>query len=267
MNSSDRLLPAETVQLEKVGVRYRVPSERIATFKEYMIRRIQGKVHYRQFWALKDVDISINKGEVFGLVGNNGAGKSTLLKLVARVLKPTEGRVVVRGQVAPLLEVGAGFHGELTGRENVYLNGALLGFSNKEMEEKFPRIVDFAELWDFIDAPMRTYSSGMWARLGFAVATDEKPDVLIIDEVLSVGDEAFQRKSYDRIMQFRDEGATILLVSHNLPVVESLCHRVAWINHGHLMTIGPSAEVIAEYRASSEANAMDPVPDVNPPIP
>jgi len=241
----------ETVHLEDVGVRYRIPSERIGTFKEYMIRRIQGKVHYRQFWALKSINLSVNKGEVFGLVGNNGAGKSTLLKLVARVLKPTEGRVIVRGQVAPLLEIGAGFHGELTGRENVYLNGALLGFSNQEMEEKFPRIVDFSELWDFIDAPMRTYSSGMWARLGFAVATDERPDVLIIDEVLSVGDEAFQRKSYDRILQFRDEGATILLVSHNLPIVESLCHRVAWVDHGQIIRSGESKLVIEEYRANS----------------
>jgi ABC-2 type transport system ATP-binding protein len=241
----------ETVLIEQVGVRYRVPNERISTFKEYMIRRIQGKVKHREFWALREINLSIRRGEVFGLIGHNGAGKSTLLKLVARVLKPTEGRVVVRGHVAPLLEVGAGFHGELTGRENVYLNGALLGYSNQEMEEKFPRIVDFAELWDFIDAPMRTYSSGMWARLGFAVATDQQPDVLIVDEVLSVGDEAFQRKSYERIMQFRDGGATILLVSHNMAVVESLCHRVAWIDHGHVKATGKSTAVIQDYRSFS----------------
>lgn len=239
-----------TVQLENVGVRYRVPFERIITFKEYMIRRVQGKVKHREFWALREINLNIHRGEVFGLIGHNGAGKSTLLKLVARVLKPTEGRVVVKGHVAPLLEVGAGFHGELTGRENVYLNGALLGFTNQEMEEKFSRIVDFAELWDFIDAPMRTYSSGMWARLGFAVATDQKPDVLIVDEVLSVGDEAFQRKSYERIMRFRDSGATILLVSHNMSVVESLCHRVAWIDHGNVRSVGNAPDVVQEYRIS-----------------
>ena len=238
----------ETLHLEDVGVRYRVPNERISTFKEYMIRRIQGKVSHREFWALKDVNLSIPKGEVFGFIGHNGAGKSTLLKLVARVLKPTLGKVIVRGQVAPLLEVGAGFHGELTGRENVYLNGALLGFSYQEMERKFSRIVDFAELWDFIDAPMRTYSTGMWARLGFAVATDSQPDVLIVDEVLAVGDEAFQRKSFERIIQFRDGGATILMVSHNLVMVESLCPRIAWLDHGVVKKIGNTSQIIQEYR-------------------
>lgn len=251
MISQDISFHNASVKIDHVGVRYRVPSERISTFKEYMIRRIQGKVKHREFWALRGVNMSILRGEVFGLIGHNGAGKSTLLKLVARVLKPTEGRVIVYGHVAPLLEVGAGFHGELTGRENVYLNGALLGYSNQEMEEKFPRIVDFAELWDFIDSPMRTYSSGMWARLGFAVATDQQPDILIIDEVLSVGDEAFQQKSFHRIMQFRDNGATILLVSHNMTVVESLCHRVAWIDHGQIKAIGDSTQVISDYRSYS----------------
>ena len=244
----------EVILLENVGVRYRIASERIATFKEYMIRRIQGKVHHREFWALRGVSMSIRKGEVFGLIGHNGAGKSTLLKLLSRVLKPTEGRVVVRGQVAPLLEVGAGFHGELTGRENVFLNGALLGFTNKQMEEKFSRIVDFAELWDFIDSPLRTYSSGMWARLGFAVATDSQPDVLIVDEVMAVGDEAFQRKSLDRIMRFRESGATILLVSHDLPLVEQLCHRVAWLDHGHIQQLGETQQVLSGYRQYYQAS-------------
>jgi ABC-2 type transport system ATP-binding protein len=247
---SERSLPGSdyTVSFENVGVRYRVPSERIATFKEYMIRRIEGKIRHQEFWALREINLSTVTSEVFGLIGHNGAGKSTLLKLVARVLKPTEGRVVARGRVAPLLEIGAGFHGELTGRENVYLNGALLGFTYQEMEEKFSRIVDFAELWDFIDAPMRTYSSGMWARLGFAVATDSQPDILIVDEVMSVGDEAFQHKSFERIMQFRENGATILLVSHNLVLVESLCHRVAWLDHGHVKELGEARVVVSNYR-------------------
>jgi ABC-2 type transport system ATP-binding protein/lipopolysaccharide transport system ATP-binding protein len=241
----DRL---EAIRLEEVGVRYRVPTERIGTFKEYIIRRLQRKVRNRAFWALKCVNLSINRGEVFGLIGQNGAGKSTLLKLVARVLRPTEGRVIVWGQVAPLLEFGAGFHPELTGRENVFLNGALLGFSRKQMEEKFDRIVDFAELWDFIDAPMRTYSSGMWARLGFAVATDVQPDILIVDEVLAVGDEAFQRKSSARMQEFRDHGATILLVSHNMDTIESMCHRAAWIHHGEVRAVGEAPDTIRAYR-------------------
>ncbi len=242
-----RPLPAETVLMENVGVRYRVANQRIATFKEYMIRRIQGKVKNRDFWALRGINLSIRRGETFGFIGHNGAGKSTLLKLIARVLKPTEGRVVVHGRVAPLLEIGAGFHNELTGRENVYLNGALLGFSQKEMDQKFDRIVDFAELWDFIDAPMRTFSTGMWARLGFAVATDSQPDVLIVDEVMAVGDQTFLHKSYNRIMEFRDNGATILIVSHSMQLIEQLCHRVAWIDHGNLRCLDEASKIIPEY--------------------
>lgn len=240
----------ETVRLENVGVCYRVSSERVSSFKEYVIRRAQGKISYREFWALRQVNLSINKGEVLGLIGHNGAGKSTMLKLIARVLRPTEGRVIVRGKVAPLLEYGAGFHADLSGRENVYLNGAILGFTQQEMEAKFDRIVDFAELRDFIDVPMRNYSSGMWARLGFAVATDVQPDVLIIDEVLSVGDEAFQRKSAGRMQEFRDNGATILFVSHNMSSIEMMCHRVAWIDHGLVKAVGDVNEVIGAYRQS-----------------
>jgi len=240
----------KTILMESVGVRYRAPNERIATFKEYLIRWLQRKIRHRDFWALREVNLTVFSGETVGLIGHNGAGKSTLLKLIARVLRPTTGRVVVKGRVAPLLEFGAGFHSELTGRENVYLNGALLGFSNQEMEEKFNRIVDFAELWDFIDAPLRTYSSGMSARLGFAVATDVKPDILIIDEVLSVGDEAFQRKSAARMQEFRDQGATIILVSHNMAIIEQLCHRAVWLDHGRLMEAGEVNAVIKAYRQS-----------------
>ncbi len=198
------------------------------------------------------VSFTVEAGSIVGLIGPNGAGKSTLLKLVARVLRPTSGKVIVRGQVAPLLELGAGFHPELTGRENIYLNGALLGFTQREMDKKFKRIVDFSELWDFIDAPMRTYSSGMWARLGFAVATDVNPDILIIDEVLSVGDESFQRKSAQRMQEFRDQGATILLVSHNLEIVEQMCHRVFWLDHGQLVKMGDPGMVINAYLQSQD---------------
>jgi ABC-2 type transport system ATP-binding protein/lipopolysaccharide transport system ATP-binding protein len=238
------------VELENVGVSYRISTEHYFTFKEYMIRLLQGKVEHRYFWALRNVNLTVYRGEAFGLIGHNGAGKSTLLKLVARVLRPTEGRVVVHGQVAPLLEFGAGFHPELTGRENVFLNGAMLGFSRQEMEEKFRRIVDFAELWDFIDAPLRTYSSGMSARLGFAVATDIQPDILIVDEVLAVGDESFQRKSAARMNSFREQGATILLVSHNMDTIEAMCHRSAWIDHGEIKFVGDTRQAIEAYRQS-----------------
>lgn len=241
-------LPA--IHLENAGVRYRASSERIHSLKEYAIRWIQRRVQQRDFWALQDVNLKIERGETFGIVGANGAGKSTLLKLIARVLRPTQGRVIVRGYVAPLLEFGAGFHPELTGRENIYLNGAMLGFSRAEMEEKLERIVAFAELGGFIDAPLRTYSSGMVARLGFAVATDVQPDILLIDEVFSVGDEAFQRKSAARLQAFREQGVTILFVSHAMTVVEQICSRAAWLDHGRLMNTGEVSQVIQAYRQS-----------------
>jgi ABC-type polysaccharide/polyol phosphate transport system ATPase subunit len=237
----------EIIRLENVSVSYRVPQERIGTFKEYAIRWVQGKVKHRSFSALQDVNLSILKGEVFGLVGENGAGKSTLLKLVARVLRPSSGRVTVKGFVAPLLEIGAGFHPELTGRENIFLNGAMLGFTQEEMEAKFPRIVDFAELGDFIDAPLRTYSSGMWARLGFAVATETQPEILIVDEILSVGDESFQHKSLERIQSFKAEGATILLVSHSMNMIEQMCQRAAWLSHGKVIASGSTHAVVEQY--------------------
>ena len=240
-----------TIRLENISVRYRVSHERMGTFKEYIIRVLQRRVNHDEFWALRDVNLEVRKGEVFGIVGRNGAGKSTLLKVVARVLRPTTGRVWVRGRIAPLLEFGAGFHPELTGRENVFLNGTLLGFSHRQMGEKFQRIVDFAELGEFIDAPLRTYSSGMQARLGFAIATDVKPDVLIVDEVLAVGDEAFQRKSAARMEEFREQGATVLLVSHNTATVKKMCQRAVWLNHGVVRALGTAEEVAARYHEAS----------------
>ncbi len=238
------------ISLEDVSVRYRVPSERVLTFKEYMIRMVQGKISHNDFWALHHVHLEAFKGEVFGIVGRNGAGKSTMLKLIARVLRPTEGRVKVIGRVVPLLELGAGFHPELTGRENIYLNGSMLGFSRTEMNEKIPGIIEFSELGEFIDAPLRTYSSGMWARLGFALATDARPEILIVDEVLGVGDEAFQRKCTARIGQYREQGATILLVSHNASLIEGMCQRVAWLDHGLMRGFGETLEILTAYHAS-----------------
>ena len=246
-NPASRTSDQPIIELNNVSVKYRVPQEQIGTFKEYFIRLLEGKVKQRTFNALNQVNLSVNRGEVFGLIGHNGAGKSTLLKLVAKVIRPTAGRVIVRGRVAPLLEVGAGFHPELTGRENIYLNGAMLGFSQEEMHKKFPRIVEFSELGDFIDAPLRTYSSGMTARLGFAVATDSQPDILIVDEILSVGDEAFQHKSYDRIQSIKSQGATILLVSHSMSVIEGMCQRAAWLHRGQIVSMDNAKGVVDRY--------------------
>ncbi len=247
------------ISLEGISVRYRVPHERIGTLKEHAIRWLERRLQYDDFWALRDVNLQVQRGESIGIIGPNGAGKSTLLKVIARVLRPTHGRVCIRGRVAPLLEFGAGFHPELTGRENVFLNGALLGFSRAEMQHKFQGIVDFAELWDFIDAPLRTYSSGMAVRLGFAIASDVQPDILIIDEVFSVGDAAFQRKSAERIEGFRASGVTILMVSHNPESVQTMCDRAIWLDHGRILADGASSAVVSQYltrNTASEANRL-----------
>lgn len=247
----DAIDPNTAIYLDNVSVAYRAPYERIGTLKEYVIRWFQGKVKYQHFMALNDVSLTINKGEIVGIIGHNGAGKSTLLKLISRVLTPTSGRVWVRGKVAPLLELGAGFHPELTGRENVFLNGSILGLTRKEIDERIQGIIDFSELHEFIDAPIRTYSSGMMARLGFAVATDTDPDILILDEIMSVGDEAFQRKSEARMRSFFDKEITIILVSHNLELVEKLCTRVVWLDHGVVKGEGRAEAVVGEYKGDN----------------
>lgn len=226
------------IRLESVSVRFWVPLEPIQSFKEYAIRRLRGQVDFKEVWALRDVSFEVRRGEVLGIIGRNGSGKSTLLKVIARVLRPTAGRVWVRGRVTPLLELGGGFHPELTGRENVFLNAALLGHSRRKVAERFDWIVDFAELWEFIDAPLRTYSTGMVARLGFAVATAWEPEVLLIDEVLAVGDQAFQRKCQARLAEFRAAGTTVLLVSHSPEVIRQMCDRAVWLEQGKLRALG-----------------------------
>jgi ABC-2 type transport system ATP-binding protein/lipopolysaccharide transport system ATP-binding protein len=235
------------VRLENVSVVYSAPRERIKTFKEYAIRKVKRQIEHQQFNALRDVCLELRRGEVFGLIGHNGAGKSTMLKLVSRVMKPTSGRVWVKGKIAPLLELGAGFHPELSGRENIFLNGTLLGNSRAEMAKLFDGIVEFAEIGDFIDAPLRTYSTGMAGRLGFAVATATRPDILIVDEVLSVGDEQFQEKCAERITEFRQQGTTILLVTHSSTLVERICDRAAWLDHGQLCGVGLPTYIIHQY--------------------
>lgn len=238
------------IVLNNISVQYRTPEEVIGTFKEYAIQLLKRNVRFREFKALDNVDLQVYEGEILGIIGRNGAGKSTLLKVISRVLIPTAGRVQIRGQVSPLLELGAGFHPELTGRENVYLNGTLLGHTRREIEERLPEIIEFAELGAFIDSPLRTYSSGMAARLGFSVATTWQPEILILDEILSVGDEAFRLKCQQRMEKYRNQGTTTLLVTHDSNTVEKLCSRAAWLDHGQIKAIGPSKEVVNMYRQS-----------------
>ncbi len=236
--------------LDNVSVRYRAPEEVIGTFKEYAIQVLKRNVRFREFNALNDVNLQVQEGEILGIIGRNGAGKSTLLKVISRVLIPTEGRVRIRGRVSPLLELGAGFHPELTGRENIFLNGTLLGHSRREVESRLPEIIEFAELGAFIDSPLRTYSSGMVARLGFSVSTTWKPDILILDEILSVGDEAFREKCKLRLETYRDAGTTTLLVTHDSGTVKSLCSRAVWLDHGQIKAMGFSEDVVELYHRS-----------------
>lgn len=235
------------IRLENVFVEYIAPRERITSFKEYIIRLIQRRVRHEEFKALRNVNIEVRQGEFFGIIGRNGAGKSTLLKIISRVMKPTGGRVWVKGRVAPLLELGAGFHLELTGRENVYLNGTLLGYTHAEIGALFESIVEFAGLKDFIDVPLRSYSTGMAVRLGFAVATATRPDILIVDEVLAVGDEQFQEKCSARMTEYRQSGTTILFVTHDSKLALRLCDRVTWLDRGEVRLNGDPMMVIDRY--------------------
>lgn len=235
------------IRLEGVSVRYAVPREVVASVKEYAIRRLAGRIEANEFLALRAVDLEVRPGERVGVVGRNGAGKSTLLRLIARVRRPSSGRIVVSGRVAPLLELGIGFHGELTGRENVVLQGAVLGFSRRQMQERMSRIAAFAEMEGFLDAAVRTFSTGMVARLAFAVATDVDPDVLLVDEALAVGDEGFKARCRERMEGFRERGKTFLLVSHSLSDVVETCQRAIWIHDGRVERDGPADEVCRAY--------------------
>ena len=244
------------VKADGLWKNFRLYHERNQFLKAAILRGRRAR--YEEFWALKDVTFEVPTGSTFGVIGHNGSGKSTLLKTLTGILVPDKGSVTTVGRVSALLELGAGFHPELSGRENVFLNGAILGLKKREIENRFDDIVEFAGLEQFIDSPVKNYSSGMFVRLGFAVAANVEPDVLLIDEVLSVGDEAFQRKSAERIEQFRRDGRTIVFVSHGLGQVEQLCETVAWLDHGTIKTIGPAADVISEYRGDSHEAAKNP---------
>jgi len=217
------------------------------TLRELATSVLSGRGLGHQFFALKDVSFSVRHGETLGIIGRNGSGKSTALKLMAGVTAPTSGEVYVVGRVSPLIELGAGFPPDLTGRENVHLNGSILGMSGREVEEQFQSIVEFAELAEFIDTPVKRYSSGMYGRLGFAVAVHSNPDLLLVDEVLAVGDMFFQQKCLAKMHEFKEKGITIVLVSHSPAMVSSFCDRAIWLDHGQLTAEGPSAEVVAEY--------------------
>jgi len=236
------------IRLTDVSVRYRLPRERVSSFKEFAIRWAQGRIEYIDLWALSGVSLEVRPGEILGIVGRNGAGKTTLLKTIARVLHPTSGRVVVWGRLAALLDLGAGFHAELTGRENVYLFGTLLGHTRSEIDAVFDDVVAFAEMESFIDAPLRTYSTGMVARLGFAVATCRFAEVLLVDEVLAVGDARFQEKCLRRMEDYRRQGAAMAFVSHSADAVRQVCHRAAWLEHGRLAAVGSVDEVLGAYQ-------------------
>lgn len=241
------------IEFSDVAVRYRIPRERVSGIKEFAIRWMQRRIVYLDFWALDQISFQVHQGETFGVIGRNGAGKSTLLKVMAQVLFPTRGRVVMRGKLAPLLELGGGFHPELTGRENVFLNMALLGHARRETEQLFESIVDFSEIRDFIDAPLRTYSTGMVTRLGFSVATCSRPDILLVDEALSVGDISFQEKCMNRMRAFSSDGTTIVIVSHSLASIENFCQRALWLDRGRIRGLGEVGDVIQQYQQMDTA--------------
>jgi len=236
------------ISVEAVSKRFRLQRGAPRTLKDRLVLRGQKVAPPEDFWALREVSFEVAQGETVGLIGHNGSGKSTLLKCVGGILTPTTGSVRVNGRLASLLELGAGFHPDLTGRENVFLNGSILGLSRREVERRFDDIVSFAELEDFIDSPVKFYSSGMYVRLGFAVAVNVEPDVLLVDEVLSVGDEAFQRKCLDKVQSFQRQGRTIVLVSHAVDLVQSICDRAVVLDHGRLVADGDAAEAVTTYR-------------------
>lgn len=235
------------IEVKNVSMKYRLASEKIDSLKYYLIKRVKRQLTYEDFYSLNNVSFKVNKGEVFGIIGMNGAGKSTLLKIISGILKPTEGTISIKGSIAPLIELGAGFNGDLSGKENIYLNGLLLGYSKKMIEAKMDEIIEFAELSKFIHTPLKNYSSGMKARLGFSIATIVKPEILILDEVLSVGDQKFQEKSQAKIKSMIEQGTTVLLVSHSITQVKKMCDRVLWLESGRVRGIGDTNELCSEY--------------------
>lgn len=231
-----------------VGMKFKLPTERIDNLKEFCIKLVKGQLHYQNFVALKDITFQVRRGQSIGLIGRNGAGKSTLLKIISGIIEPTAGYVQTRGNIVPLLKLGAGFDFNATGRENVYLNGAMLGFSRREMKKKYDSIVAFAELEKFMNVPLKNYSQGMISRLGFAIAVDVNPDILLIDEILAVGDAVFQKKCADKIDELRKNGTTFIVVSHSTSQILRLCQNAIYLKDGNVVKYGTAQEVVAEYQ-------------------
>jgi len=240
-------MSAIVIEVKEVSMRFNLSRERVDNLKEYIIKKIKSELTYDEFWALKDVSLTVEKGESVALIGLNGSGKSTLLKTIAGVLKPTKGSVRVNGAIAPLIELGAGFDFDLTAKENIFLNGAILGYNRKQMEEHYDDIVDFSELQDFMDVPIKNFSSGMLARLGFAIATIGTPDILILDEVLAVGDYRFQQKCEKRIQNMIKRDTSILFVSHSVEQVKKICTKAVWLEKGRVKMTGSTEEVCGIY--------------------
>lgn len=238
------------IKVEHVSVRFKMPSDRIDTLKQYVVQLLKGQIHKQEFWALQDVSFTVEKGEVLGIIGHNGAGKSTLLKVISGIIKPRTGSVEVKGNVVPMLELGSGFDIEFNGRENIFLNGSILGYSERYLKEKYDEIVEFSELQKFLEVPIRNYSSGMLMRLAFSIAAEVNPEILIVDEILAVGDANFQEKSRKRMMELMGGGTTVLFVSHSLGQIREMCDRVLWLDHGKVKMIGNTEEVCNAYEAS-----------------
>ena len=237
----------KAIEVNDVSMRFRLSDDRISSIKEFTLRLLTHSIHYSTFEALNHVSFDVNAGEVIGLIGKNGAGKSTLLKVISGILKPTEGTVSVDGKIAPMLELGSGFDMDMTGRENIFLNGAILGYEEKYLNDRFDDIVSFSELEPFMDVPLRNYSSGMITRLGFSIATIVEPEILIVDEVLAVGDIQFQKKSHKRMKELMQGGTTVLFVSHDMDQIRELCDRVIWLENGVIRKAGNTAEVCNAY--------------------
>ena len=235
------------IEVSHISMGFKMDMNKVSSLKEWVVTWLKGQSNYQTFWALKDVSFEVNKGEVVGIIGRNGSGKSTLLKIKSGLFRPSEGEISVKGRIVPMLELGSGFDPELTGRENVFLNGAILGYTEAFLKEQFDDILEFSELGEFIDMPLKTYSSGMMMRLAFSVATIVQPEILIVDEILAVGDEAFQRKSRAKMLELMGGGTTVLYVSHSLDQIRELCNRVIWLDHGKVVMQGEASEVCDAY--------------------